>query len=183
MDQRLRKLAPDAVKANLMQASLFLTAFELLQLELVDKVQTFYAADFDEEARGIETEAYRKEVLVLAPPDAHPNTKKFHASCAWWVKDGTLTADDVEKIKAIKKHRNLIAHELPKILIDPEFSVDLQLFSQVRRLITILGRFWGRIAVDSHEEYDGQEVPDESIQSGSMLLIGYIEQMVGEHPV
>jgi hypothetical protein len=176
-----QKLTPDAVKANLMRASLFLTGFELLKLELMDKLQTFYATDFDEAARGKESEDYRKEVLSLAPQGVHPNTREFYASCEWWVKEGTLTADDIEKIKAIKKHRNLIAHELPKILIDPAFSVNSQLFVQLRHLIGILGRFWGRIAIESNEEFDGQEISNEAIESGPMVLIGYIEQLMGDH--
>ncbi len=180
MDEELGKLSPASLKANLMRTSLFVTSFELLQLELVEKVQTFYATTFDENARGIASDAYRKEVLSLAPPDVHPNTLRFHASCSWWVKDGTLTASDIKEIRAIKKHRDLIAHELPKILIDPAFSVDWQLFSRLRHFVTVLGRFWGRVTIDSLEEYDGREVSHATIQSGPMLLIAYIEQLVNE---
>jgi hypothetical protein len=174
------KLSPATLKANLMRASLFLTAFELLQLELVEKVQTFYAITFDENARGIASDSYREEVLSLAPPDVHPNTLRFHASCAWWVKDGTLTAANVAEIKAIKKHRDRIAHELPKILIDPAFSVDWRLFSRLCHFITVLGRFWGRVTIDSLEEYDGREMPHAAIESGPMLLVTYIEQLLNE---
>ena len=135
----------------------------------------------DETARGIASDAYREEVLSLAPPDVHPNTLRFHASCAWWVKDGTLTAADVTEIKEIKKQRDLIAHELPKILIDPALSIDWHLFSKLRHFITVLGRFWARVTIASLAEYDAQEVSQSAIESGSTLLIAYIEQLLNEN--
>lgn len=178
MDQYLDKLSPENVKANLMRASLFLTAFELLQLELVDQIQEFYATDFDEAGHGKESNDYRKEVLPLAPLSVHPNTERFLASCAWWVTNGTLTLADVEEIKAIKKHRNLIAHELPKIIIDPAFSVNWHLFARLRHFVKVLALFWRRVAIDSLEQFDGQEISDADMQSGLGVLIDYIDQVV-----
>lgn len=180
MSHLLGKLAPAVIKANLLRASLFLSAYELFKIELIDKVRFFYATDFDERGRGIESEAYRQEVLSLAPADCQPNAVRAAASRAWWVKGGVLSDDDIARIKLIKDHRDLIAHELTKLLIDPAFSVDQALFSELRHYIGVLGRFWGRVAMDSDYRFDHQHIPDSDIESGCMVLVGYIAQLVNE---
>lgn len=174
--QELGKLAPSEIRANLMRASLFLATYELFKIELIENVKAFYATDFDQDKRPVQSEGYRREVLTLAPTDRDG----FHASCQWWVNNGQLTPDDVTRIKTIRDHRNLIAHELPKLLIDPASSVDLVLFAELRRYITVLGRFWGRATIDSDPQYDHQNIPDSEIESGSMLLVRYIAQLVDE---
>lgn len=177
------KLHPEIVKSGLLKASLFLTGFELLQTELVDRVQSFYAVDFDENLVALESEWYRREVLSLAPPKAHPNTKKFHASCTWWVINGTLVKADIAAIQQIKKHRNVIAHELPKLMLDPNVSVDWQLFERVTHYVKVLGRFWGRVAVDTNSDFDGQSIRDEDIESSAMILLRYMREIVEEQAV
>lgn len=181
--KHLAKLAPEVMRTNLMRASLFLAAYEFFKVELTDRVRDFYATDVNKKGRGIATDEYKKEVLGLAPAGCPDEAVTFQGSCTWWVKNGTLRAkdpDDVARIRQIKDHRNDLAHELPKVLLDASFSVDQALFTDLRRYITSLGRFWGRIAIDTDSRFDGQNISDDQIDAGPALLVEYMTRLVEE---
>ena len=40
-----------------------------------------------------------------------------------------------------------------------------------------LGRSWGRLSVEGDPQYDGQDIKDEDINSGNMVLMGYINSI------
>jgi len=67
-----------------------------------------------------------------------------------------------------------VAHELPRLLVEPDSAVDPVLIFETHRLIGVLGRFWGRLTVECDPNFDDQEVNDKDIKSGSMLLMEHI---------
>ena len=165
------KLHPTQVSATLIGAGLFLVAYELLKAEVIGKIREFFISGVD--AKGFTYSGrYATEVLRL-------DRDRFKASCLWLSRQGVFTDSDVDTAAEIREHRHAIAHEMSKFLIDPDASVDVRLLSEARRLITLLGRFWGRIAIAGDEQFDGQEIPDEEIESGSMLLMAHILSIVG----
>lgn len=164
--QLQQKLAPEEVTANLMQASLFLVAYELLKGEIVEKTKSFFVDGFLEGANTYSPQ-YQTDVLSL-----HPN--RFRASCLWLSKMGVLNDADVDMACAIREHRHKVAHELPNILIDPDTTINTHLITEAHRLISLIGRFWGRVSIDTNSDFDGQDVADEDILSGSMFLMNHV---------
>jgi hypothetical protein len=64
------------LQTNLVRASLFITAFEVLKATIVDQIRDFYSREISRDGRSIETEEYKREVQRL-------NKNKFIASCLW----------------------------------------------------------------------------------------------------
>jgi hypothetical protein len=173
-----QKFSPTIIKANLIKASLFLTAYECLNTELVEKIISFYAIEFNDDLQPLESDNYNQKVLLLAKKGKN---QKFNASCEWWKENGTLTPEDIQKIKKIRKQRNEIAHDLPQILFNSDQSINWIIFDKLKHYITILSRFWTRVTIDSHEEFDGIKIKDEELDKGIIILIYYIEEVIKEY--
>ena len=174
LERKLReKLSPQEVTGNLLWASLFLVAYELLKIDILEKTRGFFLEGFDETGMKYSSR-YATDVVAL-------DHDRFRASCLWLARMGALTDADVDVAQRIRDHRHTVAHDLPRLLIDPETKIDFQLFFEAHRLLTALGRFWGRIEVDVNPDFDGQEVKDEDIKSGPMLLMEHILAILGRH--
>ena len=61
---------------------------------------------------------------------------------------GALTAKQVESLEAVRAHRGEVAHELARLLVDPDADVDVNMLAQLRGIMHSLDRFWGAIEVD-----------------------------------
>ncbi|MDQ7903062.1 hypothetical protein RB614_00820 [Phytohabitans sp. ZYX-F-186] len=162
------KLSPEAVTLTLTRAGCFLSAYELIKSEVVEKVHQFFWRGFQDGQHVYDEERYRQTVLFRSPKS------KYRASCAWLVEMGALTAEQVATLEQIQEHRQEIAHELPKLLIDPTFDVRADLLVAAVEIVRKLGVFWGSIEVDTSAEWDGKEVDYEGIKSGSYLLMDYL---------
>lgn len=174
LERRLqRKLAPEEITANLLQAGLLLVAYELLKLEVVENTKSFFVDGFDEGGPSYSPQ-YQTDVVSLDP-------NRFRASCLWLARMGVLSDADVEVALAIREHRHKVAHELPRILINPDATIDTGLVAEAHRLMTAIGRFWGRVSLDTNPDFDGQEVADEDISSGSMLLMNHVLSILPRH--
>jgi hypothetical protein len=75
----------------------------------------------------------------------------------------------------MREHRNEIAHELPRMLVDSDHAgIDIALLQELRDIIAALGRFWGRIEVDTDPDLVGHEIADADIVSGVSLLMDHL---------
>ncbi|MBO0518321.1 hypothetical protein, partial [Streptomyces beijiangensis] len=72
-----------------------------------------------------------------------------------------------------------IAHELPKLLVDPDFEVRTDLLAAAVECVRCLGVFWGSIEADANPDFDGQEIDYDSIKSGPYLLMEYLASIAG----
>lgn len=162
----LKKLQPASVQASLIRAGLFLAGWELLRAEVQGKVKGFFSIGFDEAGETYSTD-YETRVLAR-------HKSAFEASLLWLVEANALTVAQAECVRRIRTHRNVVAHELPTLLVDPGKEVDADLLREMQAVLGALGRFWGRIEVDISPDFDGVEVQDEGIQSGSMLLMQHM---------
>jgi hypothetical protein len=170
-DALLKKLAPDVIRSNLVRAGLFLAGWEFLKSEIEKKVREFYMVDLD--PGPISAQRYATKVLAL---DSGPEKGKvFRASMQWLVDGGALTEIQVARIREMRQRRNEIAHELPKILVNAEHpGIDVALVRELRDIIAALGRFWGRIEIDTDEELAGRDIADADIISGLSLLMEHL---------
>ncbi|MBI3245654.1 MAG: hypothetical protein HYZ50_04000 [Deltaproteobacteria bacterium] len=133
-------LNPDKLKTNLIQASLYLAAYEIFKNGMIDKLRDFYAhqwrPDATGEVRSVISEAYKKEVIALYPKD------ELHACCLWFASSGAIEQNDLNQIEKIRKHRNSIAHELPKYVSSADRSIDLSSLFSLIGLVKKIDLWW-----------------------------------------
>lgn len=175
LEDVLEKLEPRAIRTSLNRAGLFLVGWEMLKMEIQDKVREFFADGFDENGPMI-SERYHERVL-----GQHKSV--FEASLLWLVEVGALTQEQTDRIRDLRIYRNVVAHELPKLLLEPGHDVDVARIHLMRDVIVTLGQFWGRIEVDGNADFDGRDVKDEDIQSGSMLVMELLVAAVEDDAV
>ena len=168
------KLAPGSVASTLVRAGCFLSAYELIKSEVVDKVHEFFWRGFEDGSHLYDEDTYRDKVLSRNPKS------KYRASCDWLVEMQALTAEQAVTLEEVHKHRNEIAHELPKLLIDPEFDVKNDLLAAAVECVRALGVFWGSIEVETSEEWYDKEVDYQGIKSGSYLLMEYLMSIASQ---
>jgi hypothetical protein len=164
------KLLPESLMNTLMRASTLLTGWEFIKSDITQGVKGFFSRGFDENGirydmryeRDIQSKVVRGSVSI------------FDASLAWLVDMDALTSADIDLIRRVRDHRNEVAHELSKYLVDPSAEVNVDLLFQVRDVIRRLGQFWGQFTFAANSDFDGQDVKPEDIHSGSSLLYDYI---------
>jgi hypothetical protein len=167
-DRLVAKLLPESITQTLIRAGCFLSAYELIKSEVVDSTHEFVAFDFGDgkcdEAR------YQQDVLSRDP-------SRYRASCAWLVDMGGLTTAQATALEDIHVHRHEIAHELPKLLVDPDFEIKTDLLLAAVDCLRSLGVFWVRMTADID-----QNVADEDIKSGSYALMEHVLMIAGFDP-
>jgi hypothetical protein len=162
----MKFLNPDELKANLARASVYLCSYELLKSAVIGKPRWFFSPWYPRD--GEDSPDYKAEVTALCPKDP------FHASCLCLRKMNAIDDADVGWIERIRRHRNDIAHELPKYLIDPQFEVNMQLLDTIHFLVGKIERWWLREV----EMLADPAVPDADIKSGITLAIELMHMII-----
>jgi len=174
------KLLPESMALCLMRAAALLTAWEFIRSSIVDGVRDFYCYGVDANGRYLYDNKYARGVLSKVVKGGSPTI--FDVSVAWLVNAEALTEGDVDLLQAIREHRNDVAHELTKYLVDPEHAVKIDLLLRSRDVIQRLGQFWGQIAVDTDPSLDNRDVAPEEIRSGQSLLFDYVLSLINATP-
>jgi hypothetical protein len=155
-------LDPQKLRRSLIEASVFIAAYEILKDEIVGRTKSFFtlgqhAPDFQSD--------YEREVLAL-----HKNP--FKASCLWLQKVGAITGQDLDLLSDIAKHRNEIAHELPKLIVSHELDVDRLLLASLNHLVTKISLWWVlEVEVPANPDFDGVEVKEKDVLTGPMMFM------------
>jgi hypothetical protein len=166
------KLEPFNVQQTLVKASCFLSAYELIKAEVIGGVHDFYWSGIDNSKFTYDERAYSHDVLSL-------DKNKFKASCKWLIKSDALTDQDVQVLERVYDHRHEVAHELPKLLVDPAFEVNTSLLLDASECLRKLGIFWATIDIETGGEWDVDKIDFEGIKSGSYALMEYLLSIAG----
>lgn len=167
-------LNPEKLKDNLIKASLYLSAYEVFKNSILDHLRGFFANhwklnEITGEIETIISEDYKIKVKALYPRD------EFHACCLWFLDNKAINHEDMEAIPEIRKHRNFIAHELPKIIGSADHEVDTTLFIKIIEIITKIDQWWiMEIEVPTNPDFDDMnydEINWEGVTSGTMILL------------
>jgi hypothetical protein len=172
MGDLAHKLSPEEVRRNLVKASVFITAYELMKDAILRNVSGFFISGFDQSGLTHSPE-YERDVLSR-------DKNKVRASLLWLLDMKAITPDNLAAFDEMRKHRNEVAHDLPKLLVDPAFSVDLHLLNELHIMLRRLDRFFGEIEVDTNPDFDGKQVDLDGIKSGTTLLLEYIISIAAE---
>lgn len=167
-----RKLAPESVGAALIRAGALLTGYELVKMSILDGVRGFFLTGFDIDEGLKHSPSYARTVLPLG-------TNPFEASVAWLVQNDALTQSQAEAFDSIRDHRHEVAHELARLLVDPDADVDVEHLRALHGIMRSLDQFWGSIEVDINPDFLGAEVDRDTIRSGSGALLEYLVHLAG----
>jgi hypothetical protein len=99
-----RALHPETLKTNIITASIFSMAFEMLKRSIIEKIEGFFTNGFDENGMIVSPE-YKEKVLSL-------NRSPLYASLKWLQDMGAIGDEDLEKFEHIKRCRNTLSHEM-----------------------------------------------------------------------
>ncbi|HEX4145679.1 MAG TPA: hypothetical protein VHY91_19390 [Pirellulales bacterium] len=155
-------LHPKALKSNLVTAALFLISYEVLMQSIVKRLKDFCCFGEDGETTG---PTYRREVLAL-----HKN--KVTASLLWLKGSDAVDDADIALVNQIRKHRNDLAHEMPKFLASSGSEIDVKLLVSMHDLICKIDRWWIReVEIPINPDFAGKEIDDSEIQSGNMIML------------
>jgi hypothetical protein len=161
-------LSPDELNRNLVHAGLFLVAFELVRRLVVKRVKGFYEGiTFGE---GGPFKSYEHDVLAR-----HKDV--FEASLPY-LRDHfeAISAQDLNAIQALRQHRNLIAHELPRLLPTMDPAANYALLSRAREALFRLSNFWVYIDVGADPEFKSQDIDWENVAGEDLMLL---DQIIG----
>ncbi len=99
-----RALHPETLKTNIITASIFSMAFEMLKSSIIEKIEGFFTNGFDENGMIVSPE-YKEKVLSL-------NRSPLYASLKWLQDMHAIDDKYLEKFEHIKRCRNTLAHEM-----------------------------------------------------------------------
>lgn len=109
MDEKIRAsweraLHPETLKNNIITASIFSMAFEMLKSSIVEKIEGFFTNGFDQNGPIISPE-YKEKVLSL-------NRSPVYASLRWLQDMDAINDQDMGRFEHVKKCRNTLTHEM-----------------------------------------------------------------------
>ncbi len=196
-------LTPNVLRTNLLLSSLYLTAFETLKMAIVEGVKDFFILQtaVSDEAEKEMLKSLQKELVERFKESYQREVNEYEKevgigiddrdrlglipSCKWLQRQDVLSETEINEIKAMRDHRNEIAHELPKILIGKGFDIELEHFQKMRALIHKIDVFWLRndLLFDANtlDEVDIQDVTDDEIVSGRDSMLALITNTVVEY--
>jgi hypothetical protein len=162
---------PESLRFNLVSVSLFLAAWEILCDAVIDRIRSFFARELDNKFEPIDSERYRELVLSL-------DRSRLRASILWLKNNAVIDDEDVKTMEVLREQRNKLAHELPKVVSDPDVEIDFGLFDVIFRLVTKIERWWIlEVEIPINPNFDGRKIAPESVRSGRMLFLEMITQI------
>lgn len=104
------------------------------------------------------------------------------AYCLWFQDMEAITEDDVTDLQAIRQHRNLIAHQPVRLLVDDTVDVNLELLKKAHHLLSKIDKWWIlEIEVPTSGEYNaGQGIDESEVNSGMSLLLNCFMEVAAE---
>lgn len=159
-----RFLNPEILRTNLIVASLFITAFEMLKDSIIGRIREFFTDGFNENG-WIVNENYKTKVLSL-------NKSPLYASLEWLKGMNVIDDEDIEEFNKIKNCRNEIAHEIANFISKGPKIDPLPLFSKMIDLLHKIEKWWIlNIEIPTNPDFDGQEIDEDGIVPGQIMTL------------
>lgn len=157
-------LNPAVLRPNLVVASIYIAAFELLKDAIVDRIRDFYIEGFDQNGPRIDPK-YQSEVLAKNP-------SPVYASLDWLKESQAIDSDDLAAFEKLKKLRNDLAHELPHMLRKGVPSDLLERFHEMVSLLDKIERWWiVNVEIPTNPDFIDKKVSPEEIIPGRIMAL------------
>ena len=178
----LKLLNPEELKENLIQCSTFITAWEILKEAIVVPILWFYTNGFitnDSNDKKFTRPKYHKEVMEL--DTRKKNKDVVHASCLWLRKNNVIDDADIQMISDIREHRNLVTHEMIKVLGSVKVQVKLELLDNLIDILNKIDRWWIiEVEIPTNPDFtaiDFDTIDYDGILSGRMMVLQLISKV------
>jgi hypothetical protein len=163
-DSWKRLIDPDVLRPNLVIASLYMTAFELLKNTIVDRIKSFYSHGFDQSGYKLGPE-YQSEVLAR-------NRSPVYASLEWLKESMVVNENDIAAFEKIQSLRNDLVHGIPHFVVNGLPSELAVLFPQMVFLLQKIERWWiVNVDMGNKPHFDEEKVDEESILPGPNIIL------------
>jgi len=167
-------ISSEILKRNLINASLFLTAYEFLKKELLDNVVGYY--ELDKKYFPDSYAEHKEEIKQIknALPKEH---RKFPllVYSRWFLIYEALNQEDYDNIVEIWQYRNKIAHELYTFLLDSELEVDVKKILQIRDIVEKVGLWWFKnVEAPINPSVDQDKLEGAIIRWGSIIILEHL---------
>lgn len=158
---------PKILRTNLITASLYVTAFEILKDCIIGNIRDFFTNGYNN-GEWIISEKYNSEVLSK-------NKSVLHASLNWLKMKCVIDDSDINVFMNVKDIRNKIVHEMPMFM---QKSTLLELTEPLEKIIFLINKIenWWIEEVEiptspDFDDIDESEINYESIVPGNILII------------
>ena len=161
--------SPGKIKTKLINAGLFLVAYELLKTFVLKRTRGFFTDMRD--AKLALSDEYEHEVRSLHKSEVQ--------ACLLWLarKFKALSADDIAAFDRIRRHRNALAHELPSYLVEEELQVDMSLLDGAEAILAKVAHFWIDVWTDLDPAWDGEAVNYEASDALASIWFRHIREI------
>jgi hypothetical protein len=159
-------LNPDILKPSLIIYSIFITVFEILKQQVIERIKYFYVDGFIED-KLIINEKYNKEVL-----SRHKNT--LYASLDWHLEKRIISKEDIELFHELRKQRNKLAHEMTTVIFEGNNDSIIVNLEKMINLLKKIELWWivnVEIPTDPNINTDIDDMDIEHIIPGSIMII------------
>lgn len=172
MDKQYEKIFnPQIVRKNLILSSLYLTAFELLNSSIIERIKTFYTIDV-KNGQLVPSQEYLTKI-VQNKIDGKENL--FLSSCLWLIENNVIDESEFDEINKIKAQRNDIAHRITELIINIDKELNLDLFLKIKKYLTRIENWWiVDFELTLNPEYDNKTVKKENVTSGREILLNHL---------
>lgn len=149
---------PEALRKNLVAASIYLASYEMLREALIGHLRGFFGDDWTPDGGWKKSPEYIEEVLSL--------DKKEMVACAKWFKNSNaLTEDDLLMLKELANQRNIVAHEMHNIIGMPGKEVSIPHLLAMHALTIKIDNWWIRnVEIPSNPEFDDVALTEDDLQ-------------------
>jgi len=133
---------------------------------VIERIRDFYVSGFNENGWIVMPE-YKDNVLSK---DKSPT----YASLTWLKESEAINDNDIEKFNKIKGCRNLLAHEITKMLVEglpPDFNERL---NDMVALLDKIERWWiVNVEIPTNPDFDGkyEEIDESGIIPGPIMSL------------
>ena len=139
MDENVQKkwerfLTPEVLRSNLILASIYIAAFEILKYSMIERIRAFYVSGFDENGFMVDLK-YQNDVLIK-------DKSVTYASLQWLKESNAISDDDISTFNQVKDYRNLLAHEITKMLMEGLPPDPPKRFNDMVSLLDKIERWW-----------------------------------------
>lgn len=159
-----RFLNPEILRTNLIIASLYIAAFEMLKDSIIERIRSFFTNGFDESG-WIVSKDYEVKVLSL-------NKSPVYASLEWLKNMEVVEDQDIDDFNKIKNCRNELAHEITSFVSKGARIDPLPLFSTMTELLHKIEKWWIlNVEIPTDPEFDDEEINEEEILPGKVMIL------------
>ena len=151
------------VRDVLQRAAFFITAYEVTKTYVVTAVESFFRLGDKLGPR------YQTDVLAR-------HRSVYRSSLLWIADMGGLTAAQVERMEAVREHRNVCAHNLARVIVGEIADVDATLLDDLRSVFRSIELFFNQIEIDTNPGFEGAAAED--VYSGVGLLLTFLHDVV-----